>query len=171
MQKDVREGKTKNSTNVVAKGDDKIKLPLLPLRGLTIFPYMVLHFDVGREKSIKSLEQSMIMNQLIFLVSQKDEVQENPKTEDLFNIGTISRIKQILKLPGDTIRVLVEGVSRASIVKYLRTEDYFEVELKEDVQEDINDSIEMEAMMRSVLDALRGLLKQTQNSHRKRLFL
>lgn len=153
MQKDVREEKTNNSENVITKGENTIKLPLLPLRGLTIFPYMVLHFDVGREKSIKSLEQSMIMNQLIFLVSQKDEIQEDPSTEDLFNIGTISRIKQILKLPGDTVRVLVEGVSRASIQKYLKTEDYFEVELKEDIQELDITSIEMEAMMRSVLYA------------------
>lgn len=130
-----------------------IILPLLPLRGLTIFPYMVLHFDVGREKSIKALEKSMVLNQLIFLVSQKDELQENPKTEDLYSVGTISRIKQILKLPGDTVRVLVEGVSRASIIKYMQTEEYFEVELKEDEQEKNANTLEMEAMMRSVLEA------------------
>lgn len=130
-----------------------IILPLLPLRGLTIFPYMVLHFDVGREKSIKALEKSMVLNQLIFLVSQKDEIQENPKREDLYEVGTISRIKQILKLPGDTVRVLVEGISRASIIKYIQTEEYFEVELKEDEQEKNSNTLEMEAMMRSVLEA------------------
>lgn len=130
-----------------------IILPLLPLRGLTIFPYMVLHFDVGREKSIKALEKSMVLNQLIFLVSQKEEIQENPKPEDLYEVGTISRIKQILKLPGDTVRVLVEGISRASIIKYIQTEEYFEVELKEDEQEKNSNTLEMEAMMRSVLEA------------------
>lgn len=130
-----------------------IILPLLPLRGLTIFPYMVLHFDVGREKSIKALEKSMVLNQLIFLVSQKEEIQENPKPEDIYEVGTISRIKQILKLPGDTVRVLVEGISRASIIKYIQTEEYFEVELKEDEQEKNANTLEMEAMMRSVLEA------------------
>ena len=152
MQKNI-DKENKDAENVFINGSKGVILPLLPLRGLTIFPYMVLHFDVGREKSIKSLEQSMILNQLVFLVSQKEETQENPKAEDLFTVGTISRVKQILKLPGDTVRVLVEGISRASILKFTKTEDYFEVELKEDPQEENVDSIEMEAMMRSVLEA------------------
>ena len=152
MQKDI-EKENNDTENIFLSESNGVILPLLPLRGLTIFPYMVLHFDVGREKSIKALEQSMVLNQLIFLVSQKEEMQENPNAEDLFKVGTISRIKQILKLPGDTIRVLVEGISRASVIKYTKTEEYFEVELKEDSQDENINPIEMEAMMRSVLDA------------------
>jgi ATP-dependent Lon protease len=90
-------------------------IPLLPIRGITIFPHMVLHFDVGRPKSILALEDAMVKNQLVFLVTQKDHKVENPTVNDIYRIGTISRIKQILKLPGDTIRVLVEGLNRAEI--------------------------------------------------------
>jgi len=90
-------------------------LPLLPLRGLTVFPHMVLHFDVGREKSIKALEEAMINNQLIFLVTQKDARNDFPGEEDIYKVGTISKVKQLLKLPGDTIRVLVEGINRAEV--------------------------------------------------------
>ncbi|WP_163194184.1 endopeptidase La [Clostridium thermarum] len=101
------------------------ELPLIPLRGITIFPYMVLHFDVGREKSILALEEAMLSGQEIFLVTQKDAKTEEPETEDIFNVGSICNIKQLLKLPGDTVRVLVEGVSRAKILKYTQTEPYF----------------------------------------------
>ena len=87
-------------------------LPLLALRGLTVFPYMILHFDVGREKSVKALEESMINNQLILLVTQKDAKDDSPEIDDIYNVGTISKVRQLLKLPGDTIRVLVEGISR-----------------------------------------------------------
>ena len=90
-------------------------LPLLPLRGLTVFPYMILHFDVGREKSIKALEEAMVNNQLIFLVAQKDSSIKEPNENDIYKVGTISKIKQLLKLPGDTVRVLVEGLNRAEL--------------------------------------------------------
>ena len=95
--------------------EDLKRLPLLPLRGLSIFPYMVLHFDVGRENSIRALEEAMINDQLIFLVTQKDAHTDLPTVEDFYEVGTISKIKQLLKLPGDTIRVLVEGINRAEI--------------------------------------------------------
>jgi len=92
-------------SNVEAKKVIKKQvLPLLPLRGLTVFPYMILHFDVGRIKSIKALEEAMINNQLIFLVAQKDAKNDSPGPEDIYTIGTISKVKQLLKLPGDTIR-------------------------------------------------------------------
>ena len=82
-------------------------LPMIPLRGLSVFPNMVLHFDIGREKSINALEKAMIMNQYIFLAAQKDENTDLPTPEDFYHIGTIGKIKQMLKLPGDSIRVLV----------------------------------------------------------------
>ncbi len=115
--------------------DENTKLlPLIPLRGMNIFPYMVLHFDVGREKSILALENAMLNNQEIFLVSQKISKIEEPEEKDIYNIGTVCNIKQILKLPGDTIRVLVEGLKRAKILEYKDKEAFVraEVEIIED---------------------------------------
>lgn len=101
--------------------ENKLKvLPLIPLRGITIFPYMVMHFDVGREKSILALEEAMLNGQEIFLATQKEAKVEEPEENDIFKMGTICNIKQILKLPGDTVRVLVEGESRASIEEVLQ---------------------------------------------------
>lgn len=106
---------------------DSIILPLIPLRGVTIFPYMVLHFDVGRERSIKALEEAMLKDQEIMLVSQKSAKVEEPKEEDIYTIGTVCNIKQLLKLPGDNVRVLVEGESRGRILEYLEEENFFKV--------------------------------------------
>ena len=126
-------------------------IPLLPLRGLTVFPDMVLHFDVGRAKSIKALEEAMISSQLIFLVTQKDARTDSPGAEDIFNVGTISRVKQLLKLPGDTIRVLVEGISRAEISEILQDEPFFIAETVEKIYIDDNThKVETEALMRRV---------------------
>jgi ATP-dependent Lon protease len=127
-------------------------LPLLPLRGLTVFPYMILHFDVGREKSIKALEEAMVNNQLIFLATQKDAREDSPEEGDVYKVGTISKVKQLLKLPGDVIRVLVEGISRAEISEYIQTEPFFMAEVTEKIfyieeQEDI----EIEALKRRIL--------------------
>ena len=78
-------------------------MPLIPLRGLTVFPNLVLHFDLGREKSILALERAIIMNQTIFLVSQKDAEVELPSVADIYNIGTVAKVKQMLKLPAATL--------------------------------------------------------------------
>ena len=106
--------------------DNKMTLPLIPLRGLTIFPNMVLHFDVGREKSIAAIDTAMLNNEDIFLAAQKDMEQEEPVEKDISTIGTICKIKQIIKMPGDTMRVLVEGKVRARITEYINNDDYFE---------------------------------------------
>ena len=97
-------------------------LPVLPLRGLTAFPEMLIHFDVGRALSIKALEIAMKDAQVLFLAAQKDVQLDNPAEEDLYMVGTICTIKQILRLPGDNIRVLVEGRARAYIQKFVKTE-------------------------------------------------
>ncbi|MDU2994080.1 MAG: LON peptidase substrate-binding domain-containing protein, partial [Clostridium sp.] len=89
-----------------------IRLPLIPLRGLTIFPNMVLHFDVGREKSVVAIEEAMLNDENIFLASQRDPEIEEPTSENISKIGTLCKIKQIIKMPGDTMRVLVEGKVR-----------------------------------------------------------
>lgn len=100
-------------------------IPMIPLRGISIFPSMVLHFDIGREKSINALEKAMIMKQQIFLATQKDENTDLPTIDDFYHVGTIAKIKQMLKLPGDSIRVLVEGVSRGEIKEVVLEVPYF----------------------------------------------
>lgn len=127
-------------------------MPMIPLRGLSIFPYMVLHFDIGREKSISALEKAMMMNQLVFLSAQKDAETDLPTHEDFYKIGTIAKIKQMLKLPGDAIRVLVEGVSRGEIQEILLEVPYFKCTVIK-VEEREFDELpsRVVAMMRSTL--------------------
>ncbi len=137
-------------------------LPLLPLRGLTVFPYMTLPFDVGRDKSIKALEEAMVNDQLILLVAQKDAKQDAPEQSDFYEVGTISRVKQLLKLPGDAIRVLVEGINRARIKKVLKTEPFFLASVEErDAQEAgvyVGD-IKLKALKRQLLSAFEEYAK------------
>ncbi len=134
-------------------------LPLLPLRGLTVFPFMTLYFDVGREKSIKALEEAMINDQLIFLVAQKDASTDSPGEEDIYNIGTISKVKQLLKLQGDTIRVLVEGISRAEIKNIIQKEPFFVVEVVEGHVEEDFEPNEVEALKRRLVSVFEDYVK------------
>ncbi|WP_042164882.1 endopeptidase La [Paenibacillus gorillae] len=126
------------------------RLPLLPLRGLLVYPSMVLHLDVGRDKSVRALEKSMIDDHMILLCSQSEVNIEEPTEEDIYRIGTIARVRQMLKLPNGTIRVLVEGVSRAEIVDYVANDEFYEVSVKE-LPEQETDDPEVDALMRSVL--------------------
>lgn len=135
-------------------------LPLLPLRGLTIFPHMVLHFDVGREKSILALESAMVKDQTIFLVTQRDAKVENPGAEDIYSVGTVCKIKQILKLPGDTIRVLVEGLNRASIDEIVSEEPYYEARITVHSEELEEKTPEIEALMRQTINYFEDYIKQ-----------
>ncbi|CAG7839392.1 Lon protease 1 [Clostridium haemolyticum] len=134
-------------------------LPLIPLRGLTIFPHMVLHFDVGREKSLLAVEEAMLNGQKIFLTSQKEAKIEDPDESDIYNIGAICNIKQILKLPGDTVRVLVEGENRARLTNYIQKDPFFKAEVE--ILEDNNCTNEKdcEALVRSVRDAFEEYIK------------
>ncbi len=134
------------------------ELPLIPLRGLLVFPYMVLHFDVGREKSIKALEEAMVNDQMIFLATQKEVDIELPTQEDFFDIGTICKIKQMLKLPGDAIRVLVEGINRGRVVEVIEEDPYFKVNIEEYVFDDDQNDRELEALMRAVLGAFESYI-------------
>ena len=106
-------------------------MPALALRGLTIFPNMMLHFDVGREASIKALDESMTSGQPIFLVAQRDLAVEEPEEADLYRVGTISTVRQILRLPGGNVRVMVEGVSRGRLQCLTQTTPYFTAQVEE----------------------------------------
>jgi len=130
-----------------------VEMPLIPLRGLSVFPHMVLHFDVGREKSIKALEEAMIIDQKIFLTSQKDMDVDTPTQEDFYEFGTVCKIKQMLKLPGDAIRVLVEGISRGKINQIIFDEPYFRAEITKFEEEVIENDPEIEALKRGCLTA------------------
>ncbi|MBS3897981.1 MAG: endopeptidase La [Dethiobacter sp.] len=124
-------------------------LPLLPLRGILVFPNMVLHLDVGRERSVNALEQAMVDDNKVLLVTQKEARVDDPAPEDIYSMGTIAQIKQMLKLPGGTIRVLVEGLSRAYVRDFVEADPFFKVHAEE-VPEDTTKNIEVEALMRSV---------------------
>ena len=99
-------------------------MPALALRGLVVYPRMMVHFDVGRELSIKALEEAMSSNQPIFLVAQKDIRIENPGRNHLFDMGTVSVVRQILRLPAKSVRVMVEGQYRARLKDLVQTEPY-----------------------------------------------
>lgn len=126
------------------------QLPTVALRGLTILPGMVAHFDVSREKSIKAVEEAMMDEQEIFLLTQKNPEEEEPVAENLYSIGLVAEIKQVIKMPNDLVRVLVEGIERAELNCFTETEEYLLAEVirfTEDVLEDIPENAR-EAMIR-----------------------
>ena len=126
------------------------QLPTVALRGLTILPGIVAHFDVSREKSIKAVEEAMMDEQEIFLLTQKNPEEEEPTAENLYSIGLVAEIKQVIKMPNDLVRVLVEGIERAELNCFTETEEYLLAEVirfTEDGLEDIPENAR-EAMIR-----------------------
>lgn len=129
---------------------EKKTLPLLPLRGMVVFPYMIIHLDVGRDRSLVALEKAMVGDRRIMLAAQRDADLDEPKREDIYQIGTIVSISQLIKLPGGTVRVLVEGEKRARIDDYRALETYDEVDV-EVYTDPIDTSLPMEAATRAVI--------------------
>lgn len=130
-------------------------LPCIPLRGVTIFPKTVVHFDVGREKSIKALEKAMTTDKLLFVSTQKDDNILIPKADDIYEVGTVVRVKQMLKIQGDAVRVLVEGVSRATVSEVLTSENFYSAVIMrcEEVANEEKLSLEDKAMSRLITES------------------
>lgn len=135
--------------------DKKITMPAVALRGLTILPGMVQHFDISREKSIRAIETAMMGNQKVYLVTQRHPEQETPAVSDLYQMGTISQIKQLVKMPGGIIRVMVEGEKRAALLTLFEEGPYLEAEVEEAPmqEEQLTDTVK-EAMSRIVKEKL-----------------
>jgi ATP-dependent Lon protease len=125
-------------------------LPLLPLRGVLVFPYMVIHLDVGRERSVSAIDEAMLSNREIFLAMQKEAQKDEPQEEDIYDTGTVAEIKQLLKLPGGTIRILVEGLRRGKIRNIVQLEPYFRVAVEEE-PDVVKKSVEIEALTRNLV--------------------
>jgi len=128
------------------------EIPILPLRGLLVFPYTVIHLDVGRKKSINAIEEAMLGSKEIFLATQKEAQTDEPEQEDIYDVGTVAEIRQVLKMPGGTMRVLVEGLYRARIKSYLPQLTYMKVVIEEYKTESVTKNAEMEALMRTVVN-------------------
>jgi len=146
-----------NKTNII---------PLLPLRDVVVFPHMIVPLFVGREKSIAALESAMKYEKGIFMVAQKNAKKDDPAEEDIYQVGTIGIIIQLLRLPDGTVKVLVEGKARGSIQEYLKNDDFFLVKVAEieDVDDDPND-VRKQALMRSIKESFELYLKLSKKVH------
>ncbi len=143
-------------TEILEHGPDRLTIPVLTLRGLTVFPQLLLHFDVGRNASIHALEEAMEENREIFLVTQRDLTVENPEARDLYAIGTVAEVKQILRLPENSVRVMVAGRSRGRLLRITSSEPYLtaEVELIPEILTSKGNSSRTEAAIRQVYNYL-----------------
>lgn len=133
-------------------------VPLLPLRGVLVYPTMVLHLDVGRDKLIQALEQAAMDENIIFLAMQKEMNIDDPKEDDIYSVGTVAKVKQMLKLPNGTLRVLVEGLHRAEVVEFIEEENVVQVSIKT-VTEEVEADLEEKALMRTLLEHFEQYIK------------
>ncbi len=133
------------------------KLPAVALRGMTILPGAIIHFDLSRKKSILAVEEAMTQDQRIFLVTQKDMQAEDPGYEHVYPVGTIALVKQIIKVPNNIVRVMVEGISRGRLISFADREDYLEgaIEALEEPAE-LKGTVQEEAMVRQIKDLFEG---------------
>jgi len=146
------QGPKKESKNRDSNRDDgsgTVKLPLLPLRDVIVFPHMMMPLFVGREKSINALEEAMGKRTDIILAAQKEAKTNNPEPNDIYSVGTLGTIIQLLRLPDGTVKVLIEGKKRVEIKNYIPNDNYFVVEARE-LPEETGSKVEIEALMRSV---------------------
>ena len=132
--------------------------PVLPLRDIVVFPHMIVPLFVGREKSIKALEEVMRSDTFILLATQKNASDDEPATDAIYSVGTLASVLQLLKLPDGTVKVLVEGAARAQVKQYTDREDYFEAEAVV-LADSSGDQVEAEALARSVVNEFEGYVK------------
>ncbi|MFA3789546.1 endopeptidase La [Aliiglaciecola sp. SL4] len=137
---------------------DRIEMPVLALRDVVVYPHMVIPLFVGREKSIRCLEAAMDKDKQIFLVAQKDAGVDEPETEDVYQVGTIATILQLLKLPDGTVKVLVEGNVRGQIQTFLQTDDFFVAEVVRKEDQEVAEN-EQEVLIRSAISQFEGYVK------------
>ena len=134
--------------------DNVTAIPLLPLRDVVVFPHMIVPLFVGRERSIAALESAMKYEKGIFLAAQKNAQKDDPAEEDIYTVGTIGIIIQLLRLPDGTVKVLVEGKKRGIIKDYLPHDGFFVVNVEEQEEiEEKQDLVKTEALMRSIREA------------------
>ena len=131
-----------NEEKIITEQPTDEKIPLLPLRDIVIFPNMIVPLFVGREKSISALEHAMNEDKQILLITQKDASKDNPELDDIYDIGTVGNILQLLKLPDGTVKVLVEGDERAKATSFSDNGDYFEANIERQLEQNINESTE-----------------------------
>ena len=132
--------------------------PVLPLRDIVVFPHMIVPLFVAREKSIRALEEVTKTDRLILLATQKNAGDDDPATADIFTVGTLASVLQLLKLPDGTVKVLVEGVARAQVRNYTSADDYYEADA-EAIADEIGSPIEVEALGRSVISEFESYVK------------
>ncbi len=139
-------------------GGDKLTLPVLPLRDIVVFPHMIVPLFVGREKSVNALENVMQDDKQILLVAQKNAADDNPATDEIYEVGAVGTVLQLLKLPDNTVKVLVEGVKRARVKRYTGNEEFFEAEI-EVIEEESEDDDQLEGLARSVVTQFESYVK------------
>ncbi|CAH9066117.1 Lon protease [Pseudoalteromonas sp. CIP111854] len=137
---------------------DRVEIPVLALRDVVVYPHMVIPLFVGREKSIRCLEAAMENDKQIFLVAQKDATVDDPKTDEIYDVGTIATVLQLLKLPDGTVKVLVEGTQRAKIEEFLVSDDYFLAQAQFLESQDIEEQ-EQDIFIRSAVSQFEGYVK------------
>ena len=141
--------------------EPQVRYPMLPLRDVVVFPHMVIPLFVGREKSIKALDHAMESGKQIFLAAQHDAADDDPSPEHIYEVGTVANILQLLKLPDGTVKVLVEGTARAAIVRYVQSEETFEVDAVE-INDELIDEREAEVLIRTVVTEFEQYVKLNQ---------
>ena len=142
-------------------GEDQrggLRVPLLPLRDIIVFPHMVVPLFVGRQKSIRALEEAMNKQKFILLAAQKDAKTNEPSEADIYNVGTLGTVVQLLRLPDGTVKVLVEGKKRARIARYVPNQEFFLVDVEE-IEETCEGTTEVEALIRSVNSTFENYVK------------
>jgi len=137
-----------------------VRLPLLPLRDIIVFPHMVVPLFVGRQKSIKALEEAVASKKLVFLATQRDAKVNDPTAEDMYRVGTIGNVVQLLRLPDGTVKVLVEGKRRGRVVRHLEQADCFWVEVEE-IDETCDRVTELEGASTPLLKTTCGSIRKS----------